>query len=41
MSLEKLWDLFPIIFIDNTENLKNVYLDEKKKIKIFVGQLYN
>ena len=37
MSLEKLWDLFPIIFIDNTENLKNVYLDEEKKLKSLLG----
>lgn len=41
MSLEKLWEVFPITFIDNTDNFKDIYLDEEKKFKIFVGQLYN
>lgn len=33
MSLEKLWELFPITFTDNTDRFKNDYLEEEKKLK--------
>ncbi len=33
MSLEKLWELFPITFMDNTDNFKDIYLDEEKTLK--------
>ncbi len=29
LSLEKLWELFPITFTDYSENFKNAYLEEK------------
>ena len=37
MSLEKLWELFPIIFVDNTDNFKDIYLDEEKILKSLLG----
>ena len=37
MSLEKLWELFPIIFTDNSGNFKDIYLDEEKKLKFLLG----
>ena len=33
MSLEKLWELFPITFVDNTDNFKDIYLDEEKHLE--------
>ncbi len=33
MSLEELWELFPITFTDNTDNFKNAYLDEEEVLK--------
>ena len=33
ISLEKLWELFPITFMDNTDNFKDIYLDEEKILK--------
>lgn len=33
MSLEKLWELFPITFIDNNDNFKGIYLEEEKNLK--------
>lgn len=33
MDLEQLWALFPIIFTDHTDNFKNIYLDEEKRLK--------
>lgn len=37
MSLEKLWELFPIIFVDNTDKFKDVYSDEEKILKSLLG----
>ena len=37
MNLEKLWELFPITFTDNTDNFKNIYLDEEKILKSLLG----
>lgn len=37
MSLEKLWELFPITFIDNTDNFKDIYLEEEKILKSLLG----
>lgn len=37
LSLEKLWELFPIIFIDYTDNFKGVYLQEEKQLKSLLG----
>lgn len=37
MSLEKLWELFPIIFVNNTDDFKNIYLDEEKILKSLLG----
>ncbi len=37
MSLEKLWDLFPITFIDNNANFKDIYLEEEKNLKSLLG----
>lgn len=33
MSLEKLWDLFPITFVDNNDDFKKIYLEEEKNLK--------
>lgn len=37
LSLEKLWELFPITFTDYSENFKNIYLQEEKKLKSLIG----
>ncbi len=37
MSLEKLWELFPITLIDNTDNFKDIYLNEEKILKSMLG----
>ncbi len=37
MRLEKLWELFPIIFTDNTDNFKDIYLKEEKILKSLLG----
>ncbi len=36
MSLEKLWELFPITFIDNNDNFKDIYLEEEKNLKFLL-----
>ena len=33
MSLEKLWELFPITLVDNNEDFKKIYLEEEKNLK--------
>lgn len=33
MSLEKLWELFPIMFVDNHSSFKDIYLEEEKNLK--------
>ncbi len=37
LSLEKLWELFPITFTDYDENFNNVYLKEENILKSLVG----
>lgn len=37
MSLEELWELFPITFTDNTDAFKAVYSDEEKILKALIG----
>lgn len=37
MSLEKLWELFPIKFADNTDNFKDIYLEEEKNLEFLLG----
>ncbi len=37
LSLEKLWELFPIIFTDYNENFKIIYQEEENKLKSLIG----
>lgn len=37
MSLEELWELFPITFTDNTSAFKTIYSDEEKILKSLIG----
>ncbi len=37
LSLEKLWELFPITFTDYSEKFKTAYLQEEKKLKSLIG----
>ena len=37
LDLEKLWELFPITFTDNTDNFKGIYLNEEKNLKYLLG----
>lgn len=37
MGLEELWELFPITIIDNNDDFRDIYLDEKKKLKFLLG----
>lgn len=37
MSLEKLWELFPITFTDKTDSFKDIYLEEEKKLRSLLG----
>jgi len=37
MDLEKLWELFPMKFVDNTDNFSNIYFAEEKKLKFLLG----
>ncbi len=37
LSLEKLWELFPITFTDYSENFKIAYLQEEKNLKSLIG----
>lgn len=37
MSLEKLWELFPITFTNNTKHFEEIYLDEEKYLKSLLG----
>ena len=42
LDLEKLWELFPITFTDNTDNFKGIYLDEEKReIEPIVKEKFN
>lgn len=33
MTLNELWRLFPITFVDSNTNFKNIYLEEEQKLK--------
>lgn len=37
MTLEELWDLFPITFVDTNTNFKNIYLEEEHNLKFLLG----
>ncbi len=37
MSLEKLWELFPITFTDYSDDFKTIYLQEEKNLKSLIG----
>lgn len=37
MSLDELWDLFPITFVDSNTNFKDIYLEEEHKLKLLLG----
>ncbi len=37
LSLEKLWELFPMTFTDYSENFKTAYLQEEKNLKSLIG----
>lgn len=39
MSLEKLWELFPITFTDSNDDFLNIYLDEESILKSILGNL--
>jgi len=41
MSIEKLWELFPITFTDNNANFKGIYLEEEKRLKLILGNYIN
>lgn len=37
LSLEELWELFPIIFTNSTDDFKEVYSEEEKNLKFLLG----
>lgn len=37
LSLEELWDLFPITFTNYNEDFKNIYLEEENNLKSLLG----
>lgn len=37
LSLEELWELFPISFTDYNEDFREIYLDEEKLLKPLIG----
>ncbi len=37
MTLEELWELFPIVLTDNTDKFKDIYLDEEENLKSLLG----
>jgi len=37
LSLNKLWELFPITFTDNTGDFRDIYLDKEKILKSLLG----
>ncbi len=37
LSLEELWELFPITFVGHSENFKTVYLQEEAVLKSLIG----
>lgn len=37
LTLEHLWNLFPITFVDFNDQFKNIYLEEEQKLKLLLG----
>lgn len=37
MTLNELWDLFPITFVDFNDEFKNIYFEEEQKLKLLLG----
>lgn len=37
MTLDELWNLFPITFVDANANFKNIYIEEEQNLKILLG----
>lgn len=37
MTLNELWNLFPITFVDSTDQFLNIYLEEEKNLKLLLG----
>lgn len=37
MSLEELWELFPITFTDNSGDFQDIYLEEERNLKFLLG----
>ena len=37
MTLDELWNLFPITFVDSNANFKKFYLEEKQNLKLLLG----
>ena len=37
MTIDELWDLFPITFVDSNTKFKNIYLEEEQNLKSLLG----
>lgn len=37
LTLEQLWSLFPITFVDSNDSFKDIYLEEERNLKILLG----
>lgn len=37
MTLEELWNLFPITFVDYTDKFKKIYFEEEQTLKLLLG----
>lgn len=37
MTLDELWNLFPITFVDANANFKNIYIEEEQNLKFLLG----
>lgn len=37
LTLNELWDLFPIIFVDHTSNFKKIYFEEEQNLISLLG----
>lgn len=37
MTLNELWNLFPIIFVDSNDEFKEFYLEEEQNLKLLLG----
>jgi len=38
MTLDELWNLFPIIFVDNNNQFKEIYFEEEQNLKLLLGK---